>query len=33
MAIIDEIKASFKTGNSLVKLIYINLAVFVIVTS
>ena len=31
MAIIDEIKASFKTGSSLVKLIYINLAVFVIV--
>ena len=31
MAIIDEIKASFKSGSSLVKLIYINLVVFVIV--
>lgn len=31
MAITDEIKASFKSGNSLVRLIYINLAVFVIV--
>jgi membrane associated rhomboid family serine protease len=31
MAIIDEIKASFRSGSSLVKLIYINLAVFVIV--
>ena len=31
MAIIDEIKASFKSGSSLIKLIYINLAVFVIV--
>ena len=30
MAIIDEIKASFKEGTSLIKLIYINLAVFVI---
>ena len=31
MAIIDEIKASFKSGSNLVKLIYINLAVFVLV--
>ncbi len=31
MAITDEIKSSFKSGSSLVKLIYINLAVFVFV--
>lgn len=31
MAIVDEIKESFKKGSNLVKLIYINLAVFVIV--
>ena len=31
MSIADEIKASFRSGSSLVKLIYINLAVFVIV--
>ena len=31
MAIIDEIKASFKSGSNLVKLIYINLAFFVLV--
>ncbi len=30
MAIIDEIKESFKEGSSLTKLIYVNLAVFVI---
>ena len=32
MAIIDEIKTSFKTGNNLVKLLYINVAVFLAVT-
>jgi membrane associated rhomboid family serine protease len=31
MSIIDEIKNSFKSGNSLIKLIYINLAVFLTV--
>jgi membrane associated rhomboid family serine protease len=31
MGIIDEIKNSFKSGNSLIKLIYINLAVFLAV--
>ena len=31
MAIIDEIKASFKKGSTLTRLIYINLAVFIIV--
>jgi len=31
MAIIDEIKHSFKTGNNLVKLLYINIAVFLAV--
>lgn len=31
MSIIDEIKNSFKSGNSLIKLIYINLAVFLAV--
>jgi membrane associated rhomboid family serine protease len=31
MAIIDEIKASFKSGSTLTRLIYINLAVFVLV--
>jgi len=31
VAIVDEIKASFKSGSNLVKLIYINLAVFVLV--
>ena len=31
MSIIDEIKASFKSGSTLARLIYINLAVFVIV--
>ena len=29
--IIDEIKASFKEGSSLTKLMYINIAVFVVV--
>jgi membrane associated rhomboid family serine protease len=32
MAIIDEIKTSFKEGNNLVKLLYINVAVFLAVT-
>jgi len=31
MAIIDEIKASFKSGSTLTRLIYINLAIFVLV--
>lgn len=31
MSIIDEIKSSFKTGSTLTRLIYINLAVFVVV--
>ena len=31
MAIIDEIKDSFKQGSVLTKLIYINIAVFIIV--
>ena len=31
MDIFDEIKASFKKGSNLTKLIYINLAVFVII--
>jgi len=31
MAIIDEIKSSFKSGSSLIKLIYINLAVWIVV--
>jgi membrane associated rhomboid family serine protease len=31
MSIADEIKATFKSGSSLIKLIYINLAVFIIV--
>ncbi len=31
MAIIDEIKASFKSGSTLTRLIYINLSVFVVV--
>ena len=31
MSIVDEIKASFKSGNALVKIIYINIAVFLAV--
>ena len=31
MAIIDEIKESFKKGSTLTRLIYINLAVFILV--
>jgi membrane associated rhomboid family serine protease len=31
MSVLDEIKASFKSGNALIKLIYINIAVFLAV--
>lgn len=31
MSVLDEIKASFKSGNSLIKLIYVNIAVFLAV--
>ncbi len=32
MGILDDIKTSFKSGNSLIKLIYINIAVFILMT-
>jgi membrane associated rhomboid family serine protease len=31
MGILDDIKAGFRTGNNLTKLIYINIALFIII--